>query len=141
MLYGLPYIWCICACICKLYVLHRHTHISIHMCVVCASDTCTYALAGSLMKHTPRALEAIGLGFEPNISAWYFFIQEQQTLWVTNQVKFAEYSFPFRRRSTVYKFQNRRTHMTSCTRIHHRASWNFTTSCISAITRRSTTTW
>ena len=49
MRYGLPYIWCICACICTLYVLQIQTHISIHMCVVCASDTCTYALAGSLM--------------------------------------------------------------------------------------------
>ena len=49
MRYGLPYIWCICACICTLYVLQIQTHISIHMCVICASDTCTYALAGSLM--------------------------------------------------------------------------------------------
>ena len=55
MRYGLPYIWCICACICTLYVLQIQTHISIHMCVVCASDTCTYALAGSLMG--PRKLE------------------------------------------------------------------------------------
>ncbi len=36
--------------ICKLYVTHIHTHTSIHMCVVCASDTYTYALAGSLME-------------------------------------------------------------------------------------------
>ena len=50
MRYGLPYIWCICSCICTLYVLQIQTHISIHMCVVCASDTCTYALAGSLMN-------------------------------------------------------------------------------------------
>ncbi len=34
------------SCICKLYVPHIHTHTSIHMCVVCASDTYTYALAG-----------------------------------------------------------------------------------------------
>jgi hypothetical protein len=32
-------------------------------------------------KHTPRALEAIYLGFEPNTSAWSFFIPERQTLW------------------------------------------------------------
>ena len=53
MRYGLPYIWCIQSCICTLYVLQIQTHISIHMCVVCASDTCTYALAGSLMPLDP----------------------------------------------------------------------------------------
>ena len=31
-------------------------------------------------KHTPRALEAIYLGFEPNTSAWCFFIPERQTI-------------------------------------------------------------
>ena len=47
MRYGLPYISCICACICKLYVLYIHTHISIHMCMyvpVCKRHTGTYAL-------------------------------------------------------------------------------------------------
>ncbi len=57
-------------------------------------------------KHTPRALEAIYLGFEPNTSAWCFFIPERQTLWSTNQAKFNEHSFPFCRRSIVDKFQN-----------------------------------
>jgi len=57
-------------------------------------------------KHTPRALEAIYLGFEPNTSSWCFFIPERQTLWSTNQAKFDEYSFPFRRRSMVDKFQH-----------------------------------
>ena len=64
MRYGLPYIWCICVCICTLYVLQIQTHISIHMCVVCASDTCTYALAGSLMRAgldpAPSHLQATG---------------------------------------------------------------------------------
>ena len=30
--------------------------------------------------HTPRALEAIFLGFEPNTSAWCFFFPERPTL-------------------------------------------------------------
>ena len=55
-------------------------------------------------KHTPRALEAIYLGFEPNTSSWVFFIPERQTTLVTNQAKFDEHSFPFRRRSIVEKF-------------------------------------
>ena len=57
-------------------------------------------------KHTPRALEAIFLGFEPNTSAWCFFIPERQHMLVTNQAKFDEHSFPFRRRSIVDKFQH-----------------------------------
>ena len=56
-------------------------------------------------KHTPRALEAVYLGFEPNTSAWCFFIPERQTLWVTNQAKIDEHRFPCRRRSIVHKFQ------------------------------------
>jgi hypothetical protein len=56
-------------------------------------------------KHTPRAQEAIYLGFEPNISAWSFFIPERQTLWSTKQAQFDEHVFPFRKRSIVDKFQ------------------------------------
>ena len=55
--YNRAYVSCMCSkyihifqSICVLYVLHIHTHISIHMCVVNVSDTCTYALAGSLME-------------------------------------------------------------------------------------------
>ena len=57
-------------------------------------------------KHTPRALEAVYLGFEPNTSSWCFFIPERKTLWSTNQAKFDEHSFPFSRRSMVDKFQH-----------------------------------
>ncbi len=57
-------------------------------------------------KHTPRALEAIYLGFEPNSSSWSFFIPERQQLWSTNQAKSDEHSFPFSRRSNVDKFQH-----------------------------------
>ena len=39
-------------------------------------------------KHTPRALEAIYLGFEPNTSAWVFFIPERRILWSANQARF-----------------------------------------------------
>ena len=48
--YALSCILCIWVCICVLYVIHIHAHISIHMCAICASHTCTYALAGSLMR-------------------------------------------------------------------------------------------
>jgi hypothetical protein len=41
-------------------------------------------------KHTPRALEAINLGFEPNSSAYTFFIPEQQTMMTSNQAQFDE---------------------------------------------------
>ncbi len=44
-------------------------------------------------KHTPRAQEAIYLGFEPNTRAWSFFIPERQTLWSTNQVQLDEHVF------------------------------------------------
>jgi hypothetical protein len=57
-------------------------------------------------KHTPREQEAIYLGFEPNTSAWSFFIPERQTLWSTNQAHFDEHVFPFRKRSIVDKFQS-----------------------------------
>ncbi len=50
-------------------------------------------------KHTPRALNAIYLGFERNTSSWCFFIPERQTLWSTNQAKFDEHTFPFSLRS------------------------------------------
>ena len=66
---------------------------------------CLHAERRENSKHTPRALEAIYLGFEPNTSAWCFFIPESQQLWVTNQAKFDEHSFPFRQRSIVDKFQ------------------------------------
>jgi hypothetical protein len=57
-------------------------------------------------KHTPRALDAIYLGFEPNTSSWCFFIPERQTLWSNNQAKFDKHSFPFCRHSMVDKFQH-----------------------------------
>jgi hypothetical protein len=57
-------------------------------------------------KHTPRVLEALYLGFEPNTSSWCFFIPERQTLWSTNQAKSDEHSFPFRQGSMVDKFQH-----------------------------------
>ena len=46
-------------------------------------------------KHTPRAQEAIYLGFEPNTSALSFFIPERQTLWSTNQAQLMSMCFLF----------------------------------------------
>ncbi len=39
-------------------------------------------------KHTPRAIEAIHLGYEPNTSAYSFFIQERNTMMSSNQAQF-----------------------------------------------------
>jgi hypothetical protein len=57
-------------------------------------------------KHTARAVEAINLGFEPNISAYCFFILEKNNLMTLNQARFDEYSFPFRKQKMVEQFQS-----------------------------------
>jgi hypothetical protein len=53
-----------------------------------------------------RALEAINLGFEPNTSAYYFFIPEKNNLMTSNQARFDECSFPFRKQKMVEQFQS-----------------------------------
>ncbi len=47
-------------------------------------------------KHTPRAIEAIHLGSEPNTSVNSFFIPERNTMMSSNQAHFDETVFPFR---------------------------------------------
>jgi hypothetical protein len=54
-------------------------------------------------KHTPRAEEAIYVGFAINTSAWSFYVPERKKIVTTNQVKFSEHEFPFRKRSMVEK--------------------------------------
>jgi hypothetical protein len=54
-------------------------------------------------KHTPRAEEAIYVGFPINTSAWSFYVPERKKVVTTNQVKFSEHEFPFRKRSMVEK--------------------------------------
>ncbi len=54
-------------------------------------------------KHTPRAEEAIYVGFAINTSAWSFYVPERQKIVTTNQVKFSEHEFPFRKRSVMEK--------------------------------------
>jgi hypothetical protein len=56
-------------------------------------------------KHSPRAQEANYPGFEPNTSAWSFFIQEKQALLSTNKAQFDEHVFPFHKRSIINEFQ------------------------------------
>ena len=46
-------------------------------------------------KHTPRAIEVIYLGFQPNTSSWTFFIPERNTMIPSNQAQFDERIFPF----------------------------------------------
>ena len=57
-------------------------------------------------KHTPRAVEAINLGFEPNTSAYTFFIPEKNTLMSSNQAQFDEGVFPFRKKKVVEQYQS-----------------------------------
>ena len=57
-------------------------------------------------KHTPRAVEAINLGFEPNTSAYTFFIPETQKLMSSNQGRFDESVFPFRKKQMVEQFKS-----------------------------------
>ena len=46
-------------------------------------------------KHTPRAKEAIYVGFTDNMSAWTFYIPEDRKIMSSNQVKFSEHEFPY----------------------------------------------
>ena len=57
-------------------------------------------------KHTPRAIEAIHIGFEPNTSAYSFFIPERNTMMSSNQAKFDETVFPFRNKEMIEKYQS-----------------------------------
>ncbi len=54
-------------------------------------------------KHTPRAGEAIYVGFANNTSVWSFYVLERKKIVTTNQVKFSEHEFPFRKRRMVEK--------------------------------------
>ena len=52
-------------------------------------------------KHTPRAKEAMYVGFVPNTSAWAFWIPEDKEIRTTNQARFDEHEFPYRKRKMV----------------------------------------
>ena len=55
-------------------------------------------------KHTPRAKEAVYVGFTNNMSAWAFYIPESKKIMASNQAKFSEYEFLFRNRKMVNQF-------------------------------------
>jgi hypothetical protein len=55
-------------------------------------------------KHTPRAKEAIYLGFANNMSAWAFWIPEEKKIMISNQVKFSKHELPFQTRKMVDRF-------------------------------------
>jgi hypothetical protein len=57
-------------------------------------------------KHTQLAVEAINLGFEPNTSAYSFFISEKNMLMSSNQAKFNEGVFSFRKQKVVEQYQS-----------------------------------
>jgi hypothetical protein len=57
-------------------------------------------------KHTPRAMGAIHLGFEPNTSVYSFFIPERNTMMSSNQAQFDETVFPFRNKEMIEKCQS-----------------------------------
>ena len=57
-------------------------------------------------KHTPRAIEVIYLGFQPNTSSWSFFIPERNSMISSNQAQFDERIFPFRNKEMIEKYQS-----------------------------------
>jgi hypothetical protein len=57
-------------------------------------------------KHTPRAVEAINLGFEPNTSAYSIYIPEKNTIMSSNQAKFDELAYPYRKQKNVEQLQS-----------------------------------
>ncbi len=57
-------------------------------------------------KHTARAVEAINLGFEPNASAYCFFILKKNNLMTLNKTRFDEYSFPFMKQIMIEQLQS-----------------------------------
>ncbi len=58
------------------------------------------------MARAVEGLEAISLGFEPNTRAYCFFIPEKNDFMTSNQARFDEYSFPFRKQKMVGHFQS-----------------------------------
>jgi hypothetical protein len=57
-----------------------------------------------LDKHTPRAKEAIYVGFANNMSQWALWTLEDKKIMTSNQVKFSEHEFPFQTRKMVDQF-------------------------------------
>jgi hypothetical protein len=55
-------------------------------------------------KHIARGIDAVNLGFASNTSAYIFYIPERKTLITTNQVKFDESEFPFRKAKMVEQY-------------------------------------
>ena len=55
-------------------------------------------------KHTPRANEAIYVGFTDNMSAWAFYIPKDRKIMPSNQVKFSDHEFPFRNGKMIDQF-------------------------------------
>ncbi len=55
-------------------------------------------------KHIARGIDAVNLGFASNTSAYILYIPERKTLITTNQVKFDESEFPFRKAKMVEQY-------------------------------------
>jgi hypothetical protein len=55
-------------------------------------------------KHNAGGINAINLGFACNTSAYVLYIPERKTLMISNQVKFNEHEFPFRKQKMVEQF-------------------------------------
>ena len=57
-------------------------------------------------KYATRAFEGINLGFatDSNTSAYVIFVPESRKVYITNQVRFDETSFPFRKQSAVDRY-------------------------------------
>ena len=83
-------------------------------------------------KHTPRAKEAIYVGFAPNMSAWAFWIPEDKKIRTTNQARFDEHEFPleqhlsdnytdilFQQASDVIRVLYNKLHVSNYRKVHH----------------------
>jgi hypothetical protein len=54
-------------------------------------------------------VEAIHLGFEPNTSAYSSYIPEKNTIMSSNQAKFDELVYPYRKQKTIEQLQSDRS--------------------------------
>ena len=79
-------------------------------------------------KHTPRAKEAIYVGFTENMSAWTFYIPEDRKIMTTNQSGFPKMNFLSGVGRWLINFCQT-IRLTYCTNMLPMSSGNPTTSC------------
>ena len=75
-------------------------------------------------KHIPRAVEAINLGFatEHNISGYKLYIPLSQKIVISNEVRFDELRFPYRKQAIIDQ-NNEDTQTNILSRVPSGATW------------------